>query len=74
MIHEIEMSEPILNITEKQMDELKHHTIEGETLKKLKAVIACSWPGNKSSLDDDIKPYWNVREDLTVTQDLIFKE
>lgn len=39
LIHEMEVSQPILNATETQIDELVEHTMQDETLQKLKGVI-----------------------------------
>lgn len=36
-------------------------------------VIKCGWPNKKQSLPEVVKPYYSIREELIVQDNLIFK-
>ena len=39
----------------------------------LKQVILDGWPNSKSQCDPDLMPFWNVRDELSIANDVIFK-
>lgn len=44
-----------------------------EHLKKLRDVIIVGWPESKTALDQDLRQYWNFRDELSVYEKMIFK-
>ena len=52
---------------------LQEHTNTDDTLQKLVAVIVQGWPSDKHNEDNDIWPYWNFRDELTVLNGVIYK-
>lgn len=66
MIHE-------LPISSSKYEELVEATENDSTCKKLKELILCGWPEEKSELSPDCQPYWNYRDEMVTEQGLIFK-
>lgn len=48
-------------------------TKNDETLVKLRQVIEQGWPKEKSEVQNEIREYWDYREEMHVAEDLIFK-
>ena len=48
-------------------------TLDDPSLSILKSYIADGWPTKKQSCIDPLKPYWSVRHDLSVHDDLVLK-
>lgn len=65
---------PVLNTTNQQQAELKRATADDSQLHKLKSVIRNGWPDNRKQLDDELRPFWDVRHSLTEIDGLIFKD
>lgn len=61
-----------LNCSDKKKAQFQSYTDEDRTLKKLKETIINGWPKNKNSLDEDLKPYYRMREDLIVEDGIVF--
>ena len=55
------------------MRELRENTRKDPELMILKEVILEGWPASKHNCVPDIVEYWNIREELTVAEDIIFK-
>ena len=61
----------VVPFTKEKRLELKRET-ENEFHELLK-VIRTEWPENRSALPDSLKKYWNFKNDLSVLDDIIFK-
>jgi len=57
-----------------RINELKEETEKDNTLKKLKETIQKGWPDEKQELDQEVKPYWDMRAELTIEENIIFKD
>lgn len=57
----------------KQLESLKSHTDEDETLQLLKTTIIAGWPENRNDVQPALLPYWSYRDELSVTDGVIFK-
>lgn len=42
-------------------------------MNKLMKVINDGWPVNKAELDEDVREYWNIRDELVSNNKLILK-
>jgi hypothetical protein len=62
-----------LAITEQRLKEIQQHTESDTQLQTLKHVIQSGWPEMKSDVSHDISIYFDVRDELTVQNGLIFK-
>ena len=62
-----------LPISEARLQQIQRETNMDESLQVLKAVIQRGWPGHKSALPDIISPYFNMRDEMSAQDGLIFK-
>ena len=62
-----------LIIPEEKVDMIRRHTNEDISLQQLKYVIQEGWPANESSLSPLVTSYFSVRDELAVTDGLIFR-
>ena len=62
-----------LAISEPQLNEIKEETANDSTFQILKHVILKGWPDNKASVPFEVIPYFNIREELTVQDGIVFK-
>ena len=54
------------------MDDICKHMEEDHELQELIKVILTRWPEDKSQVPNSALPYYNVRDELTVQNDVIF--
>ena len=62
-----------LPISEARLQQIQRETNMDESLQVLKAVIQRGWPEHKSALPDIISPYFNMRDEMSIQDGLIFK-
>ena len=62
-----------LPISEARLLQIQRETEQDESLQFLKAVIQHGWPENKSTLPLLASPYFDMRDELSVQDGLIFK-
>ncbi|XP_030039191.2 uncharacterized protein K02A2.6 [Manduca sexta] len=62
-----------LAITQNKLQEIKSHTQSDETLKILKEYYSVGWPNSKHQCDSITLPYWNIRDEIHVIDEIIFK-
>ena len=60
-------------ITSSTMSEVKSHTSNDPVLNSLSTVIACGWPELCGQVDPSIAPYWTFRDELTITDGVVYK-
>jgi hypothetical protein len=65
---------PVLQVSDQQLKELQQCTTEDRQLQLLIEKIKFGWPMERRNLPDDIKPYWDVRDNLTTLEGLVFKD
>ena len=53
--------------------ELKEAASQDRALQALSSTIRLGWPASKSSLPEIVHPYFDVRDELTVQDELVFK-
>ena len=58
-----------LPVSDKRWQQLTHVSADDPVLKQLHTVIQCGWPERKSDI-----PYFDLREELIVQGNLIFKD
>lgn len=56
-----------------QIQDLKTHTSQDETLQELKSVILEGWPEQKSNVPPRTSTYFHVRDELSVQDGLIYR-
>ena len=62
-----------LPISEARLLRIQRETEKDESLQALKAVIQQVWPEDKSALPPVVPPYFNMRDEMSVQNGLIFK-
>ena len=62
-----------LPISEARLLQIQRETENDESLQALKAVIQQGWPEDKSALPPVVSPYFNMRDEMSVQDGLIFK-
>ena len=55
-----------------RVDDIRKHTEEDQELQELIKVILTGWPEDKSQVPNSAVPYYNVRDELTVQNGVIF--
>jgi hypothetical protein len=55
------------------LDELRNVTNTDTTFCKLKRYIDKGWPAKRNAVDDDVKPFFQVRHDLSISDDIIYR-
>ena len=55
------------------INKIKQATSCDNIMKTLIATIREGWPEDKSNVNENIKQYWNIRDELVINSDLIFK-
>jgi len=62
-----------LPISEVRLLQIQRVTEMDESIQTLKAAIQQGWPEDKSALPAIISPYFNMRDEMSVQDGLIFK-
>ena len=62
----------LIRITLAKMEEFKEETAKDETLQLLSRKVIQGWPDSVKKIDPEVKPYWLLREDISVEDGLIF--
>ena len=62
-----------LVMPEEKIHEIRRYTREDTSLQQLKRIIQMSWPADQSSLPLLVTPYFSIRDELAVTDGLIFR-
>ena len=65
--------EPNERLKPDTQDELKNAVRSDPSLQKLSAIIISGWPGERNQLENELKPYWPYRDELSVSQGIIYK-
>ena len=59
--------------SQQTIKELRAAAADDPIYHQLKHQILCGWPPRQTDLSDDLKPYFNYRDELIVSGDFIFK-
>ncbi|XP_062699752.1 uncharacterized protein K02A2.6-like [Aedes albopictus] len=62
-----------INISDERFGEIANETRKDWTLSKLMRLLVEGWPEKKADLDDEMHSYWNMKNDLSTYQGVIFK-
>ena len=62
-----------LPVSDERWQQLTHVSADDPALKQLHTVIQCGWPERKSDVPMCLRPHFDVREELVVQGNLIFK-
>ena len=62
-----------LTLPQERIDQIRQFTNDDESLQLLKTTIQSGWPVDKSALPISVSPYYHVRDELSVTDGLVFR-
>ncbi|XP_047987077.1 uncharacterized protein K02A2.6-like isoform X1 [Leguminivora glycinivorella] len=62
-----------LAITENKLEQIRNHTKSDLTLVKLQEYYFEGWPNSKTQCDPITLPYWNIRDEIHVIDEILFK-
>lgn len=62
-----------LPATESKLDKIREATKNDKQLRDLKETIQPGWPERRSQVTISVQEYWNIRDELSVIDDIIFK-
>jgi len=63
-----------LPISQAGLLQIQRETEKDGSLQSLKAVIQQGWPDDRSALPPVVSPYFNMRDEMSVQDGLIFKQ
>jgi hypothetical protein len=61
----------LVNVSKTRLARLRQETKNDVVLQKLKKVFHEGWPSSIKSLDTDLRPYWAIREDISIIDGLL---
>ena len=62
-----------LPVSDQRWTQLIHVSADDPVLKQLRTVIQNGWPDRKSNVPECLRPYFDLRDELIVQGELIFK-
>ena len=62
-----------LPVTDQRLTQIRQATIQDPSMDTLKTVILGGWPQAKQNCRKEVCPYWNVRNELSVVDDVVFR-
>ena len=62
-----------LPVSDERWQQLTHVSADDSVLKQLGTVIQCGWPERKSDVPMCLRPYFDLRDELVVQGNLVFK-
>ena len=62
-----------LPVTEDRWQQLKNAEADDPVQQKLQEIIRSGWPENRAQVPECVRPYFDVRDELTIQNELIFK-
>jgi hypothetical protein len=60
-------------VSDERLDQIRNATKKDIEMQKLCQAIENGWPNERFNCDKDIIAYWNISEELTVLNGIIFK-
>ena len=62
-----------LPVTEDRWQQLKNAAADDPVQQKLQEIIRSGWPENRAQVPECVRPYFDVHDELTIQNELIFK-
>ena len=56
-----------------QLEQIRCATAEDATLQRLYQVVMNGWPELRRSVQEDVRPYWNMRDEMSTSDGLLFE-
>ena len=62
-----------LPVTNDRWQQLKNAATDDPVQQKLRDIIRGGWPENRAQTPESVRPYYDVRDELTIQDELVFK-
>ena len=62
-----------VSMSENRLSEIRSKTESDSELCKLKQTVLEGWPDTRNEVPEEIKKYWNIRDEITIAEDILFK-
>ena len=62
-----------LPVSDEKLEKFKRETCNDTILQRLKELTLNEWPSNKDKIPPELSPYYSVRSEITVANDILFK-
>ena len=74
-LHELEEIDHkvLLPVSAERWHQIRHASADDPALWELRSVIQRGWPNSRSDVHQCLYPYFDIRDELTVQDDLVFK-
>ena len=69
-IHSVKSQLPI---SERKLEQISVETKKDPTLRQIVEYIQNQWPSKRSEVTNDVKPFYNIKNELTMINDLVYK-
>ena len=70
MVHSVTQNFPG---SSEQLEQIRCATAEDATLQRLYQVVMNGWPELRRSVQEDVRPYWNMRDEMSTSDGLFFE-
>ena len=62
-----------VSMSENKLSEIRSKTESDSELCKLKQTVLEGWPDTRNEVPEEIQKYWNIRDEITIAEDILFK-
>lgn len=73
VLYQVQLIVNSLPVSNKKLTIIKKETKRDSDLNKLLEYIKMGWPDHKYNVEENIREYWSIKDDLFVVDDVIFK-
>ena len=63
-----------LPVSEARWHQIKQASADDPVFQELSMVIQRHWPSNRKAIPECLYPYYNIQDELTIEDELVFKE
>ena len=69
MVHSLTQNFPG---SSERLEQIRSATVDDATLQRLYQVVMNGWPELRRSVPEDVRPYWNMRDEMSTSDGLVF--
>ena len=62
-----------LPVSKDKQLKIKNATKQGQEMQILRDTVLKGWPKRKDKVSQEIRPYWNFRDEITFVEEMVFK-
>ena len=69
MVHSVTKNFPA---SKGRLEQIRSATADDVTLQRLLQVVMNGWPESRTAVPEDVRPYWNMRDEMSADDGLVF--